>query len=109
MAKRILEPESAPMKRLVYLNTYECLWIYVLRILFDAPVHAYALRKMISERFGFMPGMVSAYKVLYLLEQEGYVKSKESGRVTNYEITESGKKIIHDAKRFYGMQEKVLK
>ena len=100
---------SSPMKRLTYLNTYECLWIYVLKILIDAPVHAYALRKMIDARFGFEPGMVSAYKVLYLLEQEGYVTSKESGRVTNYEITASGKKILDGAQKFYEMQAKILK
>lgn len=100
---------ASPIKRLTYLNTYECLWIYVLRILIDTPVHAYALRKMIEERFGFEPGMVSAYKVLYLLEQEGYVKSRENGRVTNYEITASGKKILEGARKFYETQAKILK
>ena len=100
--------EASPMKRLTYLNTYECLWIYILRILLDAPVHAHALRKMIEERFGFEPGMVSAYKVLYLLEQEGYVKSRENGRVTNYEITAAWKKILESAQKFYGMQAKIL-
>lgn len=101
--------DASPMRRLIYLNTSECLWIYVLRILLDAPVHAYALRKMIDARFGFEPGMVSAYKVLYLLEQERYVKSKENGRVTNYEITPSGKKILLSARNFYEKQAKILK
>lgn len=101
--------EVSPMRRLIYLNTSECLWIYVLRILLDAPVHAYALRKMIDARFNFEPGMVSAYKVLYLLEQEGYVKGTENGRVTNYEITSSGKKILESARKFYEMQARILR
>jgi len=109
MVARAKESESTPVRRLVSLNTYDCLWIYVLRILTDAPVHAYALRKMIEARFGFEPGMVSAYKVLYLLEQDGYVTSKECGRVTNYEITASGKKILQDAQKFYEKQAKILK
>ncbi len=100
---------TTPMKRLISLNTYDCLWVYVLRILLEKPVHAYALRKMIGERFGFEPGMVSAYKVLYLLEQEGYVKSKENGRVTNYEITSQGRKILDAARKFYESQAKILK
>lgn len=101
--------EASPMNRLVSLNTYDCLWIYVLRILLEKPVHAYALRKIIEKRFGFEPGMVSAYKVLYLLEQEGYVKSRKNGRVTNYEITASGKKILESARKFYETQAKILK
>lgn len=101
--------EDRPMKRLVSLNTFDCLWIYVLKILSEKPVHAYALRKMIEERFGFEPGMVSAYKVLYLLEQEGFVKSKESGRVTNYEITHEGKRILSAARNFYERQARILK
>ncbi|VVB61521.1 Transcriptional regulator PadR-like family protein [uncultured archaeon] len=101
--------QTTPMKRLISLNTYDCLWVYVLKILSEKPVHAYALRKMIEERFGFEPGMVSAYKVLYLLLQEGYVKSRESGRVTNYEITSQGKKIIEAARKFYESQAKILK
>lgn len=100
---------AAPMRRLISLNTYDCLWIYVLRILKEKPVHAYALRKMIKERFGFEPGTVSAYKVLYLLEQEGFVKSRENGRVTNYAITSSGRKILAAAGKFYEKQAKILK
>ena len=109
MVARKNETGSTPVRRLVSLNTYDCLWIYVLRILLDAPVHAYALRKMIEKRFGFEPGMVSAYKVLYLLEQDGYVTSKEQGRVTNYGITPAGKKILLDARKFYEKQAGILK
>jgi len=109
MAQRFSATGASPIKRLVSLNTFDCLWIYVLRILSEKPVHAYALRKMIDERFGFEPGMVSAYKVLYLLEQDGYVKSMENGRVTNYEITPSGKNILLDARNFYEKQAKILK
>ncbi len=101
--------DAAPMKRLISLNTYDCLWIYVLRILLDKPVHAYALRKIISARFGFEPGTVSAYKVLYLLEQEGFVRSRERGRVTDYEITSSGRKILAAAGKFYERQAGILK
>lgn len=103
------EEAAPPLRRLISLNTYDCLWIYVLKILSEKPVHAYALRKMIKMRFGFEPGTVSAYKVLYLLEQEGYVRSKAKGRVTNYAITGAGRKILDAARKFYEGQARILK
>lgn len=99
----------SPVERLVSLNTNDCLWIYVLRILSDGKMHAYALRKMIEERFGFRPGTVTAYKVLYLLKKDGYVKSRKDGRITNYEITSEGKKILQEARNFYEMQIRFLR
>ena len=102
-------PEKKPMKRLISLNTFDCLWIYVLRILLDKPMHAYAIRKKVEERFGFKPGTVTAYKVLYLLKKEGYVKSRKEERITNYEITAQGKKILQEARNFYERQLKILR
>lgn len=99
-------PEQAPIKRLVALNTSECLWIYVLRVVSEKPVHAYALRKIIEERFGFTPGLVTAYKVLYLLESGGYVKTEPAGRITNYAITQKGKELLKSAAEFYRKQAK---
>ncbi|MCK5474258.1 MAG: PadR family transcriptional regulator [Candidatus Aenigmarchaeota archaeon] len=101
--------DSPAIKRLLALNTSECLWIYVLKILSQKPTYAYALRNLVHKRFGFRPGMVSAYKVLYLLKQEGYVKSKKDGRITNYMITKSGIEILDTARKFYENQVDILK
>jgi len=98
-----------PLKRLRKLNTTDCLWIYVLRILKDGPMHAYALRKAIHDRFDFMPGTVTAYKVLYLLTRSGMVKKKQAGRQVVYTITDKGENSLKEAIDFYSERAKVLK
>ena len=90
-----------PLRRLKHLNTKECLWVYILRILKDKPMHGYAIRGEIGKRFGFRPGTVTAYKVLYLLRQSGLVKKRTEGRKTLYEITPKGEKNLADARDFY--------
>ena len=90
-----------PLKRLKLLNTRECLWIYILRILDDNSSHAYTLRKEIEKRFGFRPGTMTAYKVLYLLGKSSYVTKEEMGRKKIYHITPKGKKALKEAIGFY--------
>ena len=97
-----------PMRRLRELNTKECLWVYILSILKKEPMHAYALRKEVKERFGFRPGTVTAYKVLYLLNRDGLVSKKEEGRQKVYSVTEKGKDTLKEAVRFYKGRAKLL-
>jgi DNA-binding PadR family transcriptional regulator len=97
-----------PLERLIELNTKDCLWIYVLRILEDGPTHAYAIRKEIEKRFGFRPGTVTAYKVLYLLSRKGLVKKASKGRQKVYEITPRGRKALDSASGFYRTRIKAL-
>lgn len=97
-----------PLKRLKELNTKECLWLYILSILKDNPTHAYALRKQIHERFGFRPGTVTAYKVLYLLSKDGMVEKRVSGRQKIYSVTSKGSKALEGAVDFYRERVKLL-
>lgn len=89
------------MKRLEKLNTKDCLWIYILRVLKDKAVHAYLLRREINERFGFRPGTVTAYRVLYYLKNRGFVTKKAEGRKRVYKITDKGRKELDKAVKFY--------
>jgi DNA-binding PadR family transcriptional regulator len=98
-----------PLQRLAQLNTKECLWIYILRILKDGPRHAYVIRKEIEQRFGFEPGTVTAYKVLYLLSKSGYVKKTVSGRQKVYTLTPAGRKALREAIDFYKSRVKALR
>jgi len=97
-----------PLERLAQLNTKECLWVYILRILQDGPRHAYVIRKDIGGRFGFEPGTVTAYKVLYLLSKSGYVKKTISGRQKVYALTPAGRKALREAIGFYKSRVKAL-
>jgi DNA-binding PadR family transcriptional regulator len=89
------------LKRLADLNTKDCLWMYILRILLDKPVHAYMLRHEIEERFGFKPGTVTAYRVLYHLTGRGFVSKKTEGRRKIYTITQKGRDELKSAVEFY--------
>ncbi len=93
-----------PMDRLKQLNTKDSLWLYVIHVLKDKPMHAYVLKKDIEEKFGFGSGNVTVYKVLYLLSRGGYVEKKKRGRKVIYSVTEKGVKALVDAKEFYKMQ-----
>lgn len=98
-----------PLKRMADLNTKECLWIYILRILKDGPKHAYVLRDQIYKRYGFMPGTVTAYRVLYSLKADGFVEKKTDGRKEVYTITPAGLEILKKAIHFYENLSKLLR
>jgi len=97
-----------PFTRLKKLNTQDCLWIYILRILEDGDTHAYTIRKDIHSRYGFLPGVMTAYKVLYLLHRRGFVKKKIEGRKKIYSITPKGREELKKAKKFYNILAKSL-
>ncbi len=96
------------LRRLEYLNTNDCLWMYILRILKDGPAHAYSLRSEIERRFCFRPGTVTAYRVLYSFTSSGLVTKKTEGRRKMYTITEKGVKKLKEAVSFYEKQVKDL-
>lgn len=90
-----------PLRRLRQLNTTECLWPYILRLLREKPTHAYTLRAAVEKRYGFRPGVMTAYKVLYLLTKEGLVEKSAEGRKQVYRITPRGRTTLREASRFY--------
>ena len=93
-----------PLERLKRLNTKEGLWLYVISVLKEKPMHAYVLKKEIEEKFGFHTGNVTVYKVLYLLQQGGYVTNKKEGRRVIYSTTKKGILALDGAKEFYKLQ-----
>lgn len=90
-----------PFARLKTTNTIENLWLYILTLVKRKPLYAYKLRKEIEKEFGFRPGMVSSYRVLYRLEIDGFVKSKLEKRKRIYTITKNGEEELKKAKNFY--------
>jgi DNA-binding PadR family transcriptional regulator len=77
--------------------TKENLWLYILRILMDQSMYAYALNKKIKETFKFTTATVTVYVVLYKMRREGLIrlleeKKSEGKRIRKYyEITEKGR------------------
>lgn len=86
----------------------ELLWVFILSILKKEPCHAYVLRSKIEEKFGFLPGNVSAYVVLYKLEARGFVSTKKDGNKIVYSITSDGQKLLEMAKQALDEKRKSL-
>lgn len=97
---------EAELKRLEEKLTKEVLWLYILSSLKKKQLHAYALRKTIHERFGFLPGEVSAYVVLYKLKSHGFVSAKKSENKVIYSITSEGKNLLKTAKKKFLKKQK---
>ncbi|MDD4358637.1 MAG: PadR family transcriptional regulator [Candidatus Pacebacteria bacterium] len=90
-----------PFLRLTKYNTKGNLWIYILSILKEKPTHGWDFPSAIEEKYGFRPGKITPYRVLYSLELEGLVESKQEDRRRMYSITEKGIKELEKVKDFY--------
>jgi len=90
-----------PFERLQKLNTKENLWLYILVLLEKKPNHAWGILSLIEKEFGFRPGTITPYRVLYRLEDESLVKSNLKARRRVYHITLKGKEELKKVKDFY--------
>lgn len=96
---------SKAISRFIRKVTIENLWIYVLTLLKEGPLYGYEIRDKIFERFRFKPGKITCYVVLYKLEREGLISSREVSEKSKgaprkyYDITEKGLKELKIAKR----------
>ena len=97
------------LDKLIRNNTTDCLYPYILRILKDGPTHAYTIRKSIEKNFGFKPGSVTAYRVLYNLKKLGFVEKDESKRRKIYKLTKKGEQELSSVIEFYRKQISMLK
>ncbi|MEM1942639.1 MAG: PadR family transcriptional regulator [Candidatus Caldarchaeum sp.] len=93
-------------ERLVRKLTHENLWLYVLTLLSRKPLYGYEVRSMVEKEFGFKPGEVTSYVVLYRLERSGLIKVVNMAKGSRgpsrkyYTITPKGVKTLMEAKRF---------
>lgn len=90
-----------PLERLKKSNTIENLWIYILSLLRSEELYAWQIPKIIEKKFGFQLGKITAYRVLYRLEEDGFVKSEMKDRRRIYKITLKGEKEFKKGKDFY--------
>lgn len=90
-----------PFLRLKKYNTTGNLWIYILMILKKGPNHGWDFPSDIEKEYGFRPGKITPYRVLYALELEGFVVSKQVDRRRMYSITKKGLKELDKVKDFY--------
>ena len=93
---------TSPVDRLKEKTTKENLWLYILSILEEKDAYGYALRENIIKKFGFKPGNVTAYRVLYSLKRNNFVETFEeevNGRKRKYyKITKMGEEELSKGK-----------
>lgn len=98
--------ETAAYRRLVRKLTVENLWLYILSLLKGGPLYGYEIMRKIEEKFGFKPGRVTCYIVLYKLQSEGLIASTDSKADSGgpqrkyYTLTKKGEKAFETAKDF---------
>ncbi|MCL7386021.1 MAG: PadR family transcriptional regulator [Thaumarchaeota archaeon] len=98
--------ETAAYRRLMRKLTIENLWLYVLSLLKEGPLYGYEIAKRIEEKFGFKPGRVTCYIVLYKLQSEGLIASAGPGADSEgpqrkyYTLTREGERALDMAKDF---------
>lgn len=90
-----------PIDRLQKSNTINNLWLYILSLLKGGESHAWLFQSLIEKNFGFRPGKITAYRVLYRLEKDGFVKSELRERRRIYQITKKGEEELKKAKTFF--------
>ncbi len=89
-----------PLERLKSKVLTENLWVFILKSLKKKDYYGYEIRDMVKKEFGLLIGSVTAYKVLYLLERDGYITSFRKGNIKYYRITKAGKKELEQANKF---------
>jgi len=97
-----------PVERLKEKVLKENLWIFIFKLLQEGDKYAYELRKKIRKKFGFVAGNVTSYKVLYLLEKDGYVECYRKGRRKYYRLTKRGLEQLKKARKFLHKTYKML-
>lgn len=99
---------GVPLRRLKNKIEKENLWLFILSSLRGGRRCGKELKEMVEKRFGFLTGKVTAYKVLYLLESGGYVRSRKSGKRVYYEITGTGNRELEYGKTYLKKLAKAL-
>jgi hypothetical protein len=80
-----------PFQRFKDTTKKKNLWIYVLFLGKDQEVVKDKLKALVLEKFDFLPSFFRTQKVLYRLEQEGYIEKKKFKGQKAYITTEKGK------------------
>ena len=89
-----------PYERFKRLSTEGNLWIYVLALGKEDVVCEEDIRKLIFEKFGFLPGAILLKTVLYRLKRRGYIESERYKGKRAYRTTEEGKKEMEKTVKF---------
>ena len=89
-----------PFQRFKKLNTEGNLWIYILILGKEEEICDEDVRRLIFEKFGFLPGNLLASRVLYRLRRQGYIKTERYKGKKAYSTTKNGEEELEKMKSF---------
>jgi DNA-binding PadR family transcriptional regulator len=89
-----------PFGRFKNLNTEGNLWIYILSLGKEEEICDEDVRRLIFEKFEFLPGNLLLKSVLYRLRRQGYIKTEKYKGKRAYSTTDQGKTELEKMKNF---------
>jgi len=89
-----------PFERFKNLNTEGNLWVYVLTLGKEEEICDDEVRKLIFEKFGFLPGNLLLKTVLYRLRRQGYIKTEKYKGKKAYRTTPQGTEELEKTRNF---------
>jgi len=89
-----------PFERFKNLNTEGNLWIYILTLGKEREICDEEVRKLIFEKFGFLPGNLLIKSVLYRLRRQEYIKTEKYQGKRAYKTTGKGIAELEKMKKF---------
>ncbi len=89
-----------PFERFKKSNTENNLWIYILSLAKNREIPNNEVRRLIFEKFEFLPGRILTPRVLYRLEREGYIEREKFQGKRAYKTTKKGMAELDKMKSF---------
>ncbi|HOA47424.1 MAG TPA: hypothetical protein P5570_01135 [Candidatus Paceibacterota bacterium] len=100
----------SPFERFKKSNTEGNLWIYILALGKNEVVPDENVKKLIFEKFGFLPDSFLVNRVLYRLRQGKYIETERFKGKKAYKTTEDGLRELEKMKVFcQDLLQKILK
>jgi len=89
-----------PFERFKKSNTHNNLWIYILSLGENREIRNDQIRRLIFEKFEFLPGKILTPRVLYSLQRQRYVKKEKYQGKRAYKTTKKGMVELEKMKSF---------
>lgn len=89
-----------PFERFKKSNTEDNLWIYILSLGKEREIPNDEVRRLVFEKFEFLPGNLLTKRVLYRLRNQGYIKKEKYKGKAAFKTTGKGIKEIEKMKSF---------
>jgi DNA-binding PadR family transcriptional regulator len=94
-----------PFERFKAANTEGNLWIYIVSLAKNEEVCDDEVRKIIFEKFGFLPGEFLTKTVLHRLRNQGYIETDRRKGKRSYKATSKG---LAELERMRGFHQDLL-